>query len=478
MATTAIVWLRNDLRVLDNEALLRAVQNYDQVIPLYVLAPERYELLDLGFPKQGAHAARFLLESLQDLRNSLRERSGELFVRQGQVASLLPELAATFGAGQVLVNKAVTDEELQAEEAVKAELHRRGLATALTFVWTSTLYHLNDLPFAYTAVPDVYTHFRRAVEQQSSVRAPLPAPTQVPVPPALAAGEIPTVAELGLAPPPEDPRAFLRFTGGEHAGWQRLRHYFWQTEELSRYKARRNGMLGADYSSKFSPWLAHGCLSARSIYAEVKQYEAQIVRNKSTYWLIFELIWRDFFRYVALKVGKRLFYKSGPQGLAVAYQNHWPHFEAWMRGETGVPLIDANMRELNATGFMSNRGRQNVASYLIKDLAIDWRWGAAYFESRLLDYDVCSNWGNWTYQAGVGNDPRENRYFNIMSQAQRYDKKGDYVRHWCPELRDVPGGLVHQVFRLNEAQQRQYGLRLGRDYPRAIYVSPRWQKYY
>ena len=140
-------------------------------------------------------------------------------------------------------------------------------------------------------------------------------------------------------------------------------------------------------------------------------------------------------------------------------------FDKWAKGETGIPFIDANMRELNETGFISNRGRQNVASFLAQNLNIDWRMGAEYFESLLLDYDPCSNYGNWAYNATVGHDPR-NRYFNILNQAERYDKNGEYVRYWLPELKYVPNEFVHRPHTIPPDQQKLYDIQVGKDYPK------------
>ncbi|MEM9768946.1 MAG: DASH family cryptochrome, partial [Cyanobacteria bacterium P01_D01_bin.71] len=230
----------------------------------------------------------------------------------------------------------------------------------------------------------------------------------------------------------------------------------------------RNGMLGANYSSKFSAWLALGCLSPRRIYQAVQAYEAERVRNDSTYWLVFELLWRDYFRLICLKHGDRVFYPSGLRGLQVDWKQDWPRFGAWREGKTGYPLVDANMRELAATGFMSNRGRQNVASFLTKNLGIDWRMGAEWFESLLVDYDVCSNWGNWNYTAGVGNDARGFRYFNIPKQSKDYDPDGAYVKHWLPELQQLPASKVHAPWKLIDVEQKRFKVRLGVDYPNPI----------
>jgi deoxyribodipyrimidine photo-lyase len=281
-------------------------------------------------------------------------------------------------------------------------------------------------------------------------------------------GDLPTLEELGLEAPAIDDRAVLRFKGGETAGLDRLDHYFWKGDRLRLYKETRNGMVGADYSSKFSPWLALGCLSPRYIYGQVQQYEDQRVRNDSTYWLIFELLWRDYFRFICAKHGNKIFYPSGLQGMPIPWKTDWERFDLWRTGQTGFPLIDANMRELAATGFMSNRGRQNVASFLTKNLGIDWRMGAEWFESLLIDYDVCSNWGNWNYTAGVGNDARGFRFFNILKQSKDYDRNGEYVKHWLPELVNIPAAKVHEPWKLQPVEQKRFSVRIGVDYPNPV----------
>ena len=165
------------------------------------------------------------------------------------------------------------------------------------------------------------------------------------------------------------------------------------------------------------------------IYHEVKRYEQEVKKNISTYWLIFELIWRDFFRLVAMQHGSKIFMAEGIRQKPVEWSFDPEVFEKWRTGNTGDDFVDANMKELQLTGFMSNRGRQNVASYLAHDLKQDWRAGAAWFENRLIDYDVTSNWGNWMYVAGVGNDPRD-RKFNTQWQAEKYDKNRQYRKLW------------------------------------------------
>ncbi|WOL13451.1 cryptochrome DASH, chloroplastic/mitochondrial [Canna indica] len=207
---------------------------------------------------------------------------------------------------------------------------------------------------------------------------------------------------------------------------------------LKIYKETRNGMLGADYSTKFSPWLASGSLSPRYIYEEVKRYEKKRLANDSTYRVLFELIWRDYFRFLSIKYGNSIFHLGGPRNVVSKWSQDKLLFESWKDGRTGYPLIDANMKELSTSGFMSNRGRQIVCSFLVRDMGLDWRMGAEWFETCLLDYDPASNYGNWTYGAGVGNDPREDRYFSIPKQAKTYDHEGEYVTYWLPELKSLP----------------------------------------
>lgn len=227
-------------------------------------------------------------------------------------------------------------------------------------------------------------------------------------------------------------------------------------------------MLELDDSSKFSAYLANGCLSPRSIAAEVLRYEDARVANQSTYWMIFELLWREYFRLIERKHGSRLYRPGGLRGTPIPWRNNDSLFECWTRGKTGYPLVDANMRELAATGFMSNRGRQNVGSFLTKNLGIDWLRGAEWFESLLIDYDVASNYGNWAYVGGVGNDARGFRFFNILKQSRDYDADGSYVRHWLPELADVPTEHVHSPWTMSRGEAKAAGVEIGVDYPAPV----------
>ena len=273
------------------------------------------------------------------------------------------------------------------------------------------------------------------MESRSRVRPVIEMPAQLkPMPPGFEVGHLPSLEDLGVEQLGRDHRTAFPFTGGESSGLARLQDYLWTTHSVATYKETRNGLVGKNYSTKFSPWLANGSLSPRMIHDQIKKYERAEVANQSTYWVLFELIWRDYFKFVCLKFGDRVFHRSGILGQDQPWSQNKEQFTAWAEGRTGVPFVDANMRELKRTGWMSNRGRQNVASFLVKDLGLDWRLGAEWFESQLLDHDVCSNYGNWNYAAGIGNDPRENRKFNMIKQAMDYDGEGKFVRLWVEEL--------------------------------------------
>jgi deoxyribodipyrimidine photo-lyase len=448
---TAIFWFRNDLRLHDNRALTAACAAYPQVLMVYCLDPRLWQDLDLGFKKTGVFRTQFLLESLSDLKQNLQQRGSDLLLLEGKPETALPILAQKVGATRIFASQEATSEEISVEESLKKNLPS---TTKLQLFWQSTLHLREDLNFEIQHLPDVFTQYRKKVENKVRIHAPLPAATTF--------GEhtfsifsevaafnaqyqplgikilecVPPLADFGFESQEMekaislDARAVLPFKGGETAALARLQDYFWEKDALRNYKETRNGLIGADYSSKFSAWLALGSLSPRQIYSQVQRYERERVANDSTYWLVFELLWRDYFRWVALKFGNRLFWSSGLKGEKLPTKPNKTAFEKWKNARTGQPFIDANMKELALTGFMSNRGRQNVASYLVKDLKVEWRWGATYFESQLIDYDVASNWGNWAYVAGVGNDPRENRYFNPKTQAERYDPKGEYVDLW------------------------------------------------
>ena len=445
---TALVWFRNNLRTQDNIVLAEAVRQYDRVIPLYVFDPFWFGDTDFGFEKTGPFRAKFLVESIQNLKHNLQQLSGDLAVRQGKTEDVIAEYVQAHDVQAIFYPFEAASEEQSIESAVRQAVPKQ----VQVFVYQeSTLVHRDHLPFDVRETPEQFTVFRKKVEKDLQVRSLEPVPEQVPIPTDLKLGQVPTLEKLGIDEPAVDERAAIRFEGGETAGLRRLKHYLWDEDLLKSYKETRNGLLGADYSGKFSAWMANGCLSPRTIYWEVKRYEAERVSNDSTYWMIFEILWRDYWKWLSERYGDRLFYPSGPKGKTLLGKNDLSLFNRWKEGRTGVPFVDANMIELQQTGFMSNRGRQNVASFLVKDLGINWLLGAEYFESMLIDYDPASNYGNWAYVAGVGNDPRKDRYFNVVKQSKDYDPEGLYSKHWLPQLEKVSAKAIHSMGNFDQA---------------------------
>jgi deoxyribodipyrimidine photo-lyase len=431
MIKNALVWFKTDLRIQDNETLIKAIAQSEKIIPIYCFDEAHFETTPYGFKKTGSFRAQFLLESLQDLDAQLRTLGSGLRIVIGKPEVEIPKLVQEYKVQKVFAKREVAFEEIQTEKKVRNELFK--LRCELETFSTSTLYHAEDLPFSIKDIPDVFTNFRKKTEKDSDVRNPFVAPTKINSPEILTL-ELPTLEALGLTKTTIDSRAVLQFKGGESEAMQRLNHYFFETQCLSTYKETRNGLVGADYSSKFSPWLALGCISPRLIYAEIKKYENQFGANDSTYWLVFELLWRDFFRFMFKKYQTKFFLYAGIKTEKVNSKSlNEKLLSQWINGATPSDFINANMLELQQTGFMSNRGRQNVASYFCNEMNMDWRFGAAYFEEQLIDYDVSSNWGNWAYLAGVGNDPRGHRYFNIEKQANDYDKKKSFRKLWLTE---------------------------------------------
>ena len=493
-------WFRlMDLRLHDNPSLSEAVKIAKQngnagIVPIFCFDPRIFgesARSSYGSLKCGLKRAQFILESVVDLRNQLESLGSGLIVAHGKPEDIFLSIMSNADVQRetiprIFCQQEVCSEELAVDKAIRAGLSKHHPKASLETIWGSTMYALEDLPFkdGPYGIPDTFTPFRNKVEKTCKIGIPLPTPNKSDL--AIAKVEIsamtkcswtymPTLQELGYSDEDAefatklDPRCVLDFKGGESAALARVKDYIWDKDLLKVYFDTRNGMIGGDYSTKFAPWLAHGCLSPRYVARECKKYEEERIENKSTYWVVFELLWRDFFKFFAMKHGNKIFFPGGTIDSDKRWGFDRRHFDAWKLGRTGFPLVDANMRELAATGFMSNRGRQNACSFLAHDMNTDWRHGADYFESILLDYDVHSNWGNWCSGAAMTGG-RLNK-FNIVKQSKDYDQNGDYVRLWLPELKDVPTEFIHEPWKMTQFQQMECNVRLGVDYPNPI-VSP------
>lgn len=500
-----IHWFRNDLRLHDNPALLHTLQlssaNGGILLPIFIFDSRVHgsniKTKLSSSRKCGPRRAQFILEAVADLRYNLERCGSGLIVKVGKPEQIFEEIAQqmdiTSGVINIVCQEEIFSEELSINETVSSRLGSLGFKFNLHSIPGSTLYDKSTLPFE-GGVPDTFSPFRKEVEKHCRIGVPLDVPSnddfKLPNNVHDTLKELrcsledtvymPTLTDLGYnkrdieSISTADPRSAMPkdYRGGETFALARVKEYIWDLDLIQTYFDTRNNMIGSNYSTKFAPWLACGCISPRYIARECARYEELRVKSKSTYWIVFELLVRDYFRSFAMKHGDAIFYPSGTARQNKNWDTNPIHFQAWKDGMTGYPLIDANMRELKETGFMSNRGRQNVCSFLAIELGLDWRLGAEYFEEVLIDYDVSSNWLNWQNGAGVSlcTGGRLNR-FNIVKQSKTYDKDGSYLRLWCPELRIVPDEFIHTPWLMNETKMNECNVVLGRDYPSPI-VDP------
>ncbi len=432
---TALYWFRSDLRLEDNPNFLSACKASDNLLPIYVHAPQ--ESLIWGFERIGQHRRQFLRDALSDLRQQLRQLGSDLLELQATQGSSNSAADLVISVARHHGIKTIYCEVIQAPEEMQALTTLRQTGLTVHAELESTMIAVRDLPFAPDAMPDQFTQFRNKIEKTKYLfTKPVSAPSQIPpLPENFKREELISGSQTPIQPTGHPHSSFPHYRetyrGGTSAAVAHLKQYLARALPHS-YKVTRNQLHGLDYSSKLSPWLALGCISARSVMQELKQFESEQGANDGSYWLWFELLWRDYFRVLHLKYGKQLYCASGLNQSDKPIHNA-RGFERWCSGTTGESIVDAGMRELKATGYLSNRLRQVVASYLIYDLHSDWRAGAAWFESQLLDYDVYSNQGNWLYIAGRGTDPRGGRRFNPQKQAQDHDANGSYRALWLSD---------------------------------------------
>ena len=524
--------LRRDLRFSDNPILHEISKTYSQsqhpythLLPIYIFAAQQIEVSGFlspsspseqinspfpearsnaaGFWRCGPHRAKFLAESVWDLKNKLENAGNGLVIRVGMAGQVIKELLEGLKKENAAIEGVwMTNEEGVEEKREERDVKKAAEGLGIDFKsWTDEKYYVDDrdIPFQHPReLPDVFTSYRKRVEPlREAPRRVLPAPSKLPplpptIPPQPGPFTIPStlgatisslqkpLSNLGLETPlkmPQDATSAHPFDGGESTAHERVRHLL-TSGSMTSYKDTRNGTLGPDFSTKLSAWLALGTITARQVHAYLLDFEDGKTdlgkgvhgygkgENKGTAAVRFELLWRDYFRLTTRKFGPRLF-RIG--GFKDDRQTHWHYPQKnpevqqkvtrWMEGRTGNGFIDASMRELFLTGYTSNRLRQNVASFLAKHMGVDWRVGAEWYEMLLVDYDLSSNWGNWQYNAGVGNDPREARLFNPVKQGFDYDPRGAYVKNWVPELRQLDDPqLLFQPWKMDEEVKKQLGL--------------------
>ena len=412
---TGIFWFTNDLRLHDNHALTKASLQVDHLLCVYIVdfewrSSNQYSLVDAG-----KNSASFLSESLNALDNALKVIGQRLIVVESKTITRLNNLIEQFDVSDVFRS----DSAGWYENRIWSALKKANAKINFHSVSTHTLFDKESLPFNLDELPTSFTKFKKAVSGIEPLQ-PIKALNNLPPLPSKSYFDLSSFNSEHITTP---------FRGGEIQGLTHLRDYF-SSERPMFYKEVRNEIDGWDNSCKLSPWLANGCLSVRQVMSTLADYEEKITANDSTYWIYFELLWREYFQWYAHKNGTKLFLPGGIKRLSPLTSYYPERFQKWVNGSTPYPLVNACMNELKETGYLSNRGRQIVASCFVNELAMDWRYGAAYFEQALIDYDVASNWGNWQYLAGVGADTREKRHFNLEKQTQQFDPEGRYIDLW------------------------------------------------
>lgn len=426
----------NDLRINDNTLLHRASQLVDEL--LCVAVEPRLSTYSVRLSQEqenGAHRHLFIKQAIDDLALSLARLGQRLFVLERNTSEDLVQLVKSQQVTHFFASSHCAHDERQL--VIDTLTQCPGLFISQQH--HTTLFESDAFPFELTKLPRSFTKFRLQVEYleieiEESVITSLPPAPQ-------------TATECYRKPILESEASDAGdYVGGETAGLTHLENYF-SHDYAGTYKQTRNALDGIENSTKFSPWLALGCVSPKTIYRHLKQFEAHRGANDSTYWIYFELLWREYFYWKCLTLGTSLFGRESSDlpNEQLLDTTSGSSFAKWKSGNTNYPIVDACMRQLNATGYMSNRGRQLVASCLIHELGIDWRHGAAYFESQLIDYDVASNWGNWAYIAGAlnsqatqnANKPSaanqsqsKSRHFDLVKQTEMYDPEHAFINKW------------------------------------------------
>lgn len=429
----AILWFRQDLRLHDNEALQDALAQAFEVVPVYVFDLRVFKgTTELGLPKTGYFRAKFILESVIELKRALKKLGSDLIIRIGHPEAEIAQLAQQVRSSWVFCNRERTPEEVYVQDQLEQNLWSIG--QELRFSRGKMLYHTGDLPFPIQHTPDTFAQFKKEVERYVNIRTPLPPPRQqfnlisTPIDP----GIIPNISDLVEKKSDTEPINENYFPGGAAAGWQRMQAYFSQVAAVKAYKRTKDELSGTAISTRLSPYLAQGCLSPKQVYAAMQQFKARHGAHKSLDELFHQLMYRDFLRFTVKKHGAAVFEAGGVKGKPLdKLSDDMRRFQKWAHAQTGQLLIDAGIRELRQTGYVSNRMRQNLAAYLVHELEVNWQWGASFFESLLVDYDVCSNWMNWNAIAGLTHDPKAETVLDPEAQMEKYDPDATYINQWA-----------------------------------------------
>ncbi len=428
----SLYWFTKDLRINDNIALNIASQS-ETLLCVFVVDKRWFSTSNYRSVPLGVKRWQFLQACLTDLEKSLDALGQKLHVFYGETSVCLKTLCNAYDITDIVY----TDLPGRYEQDIVTRLHQQLPNLAHYRIEQFTLFNSDLLPFQQSSSPVSYSRFRKSVRQLNA-QTPCEAPRKMPKQPvvrftnyisAITSSQIkkpswlpPASSTTSLSPSP-------LYVGGESAALSRLSRYF-NSDLPASYKQVRNNLFGWDSSSKLSAWLGYGCISARQVVQAIKHFESTNIKNESTEWLYIELLWREYFQWVHYAIGCKMYQFKGLNESPPLTCFYPERFNKWCLGNTPFPLVNACMHELKQTGYLSNRGRQIVASCLVNELSVDWRYGAAWFEEHLIDYDAAVNWGNWQYIAGVGVDPQGGRHFNLIKQTQLYDADGSYRKKW------------------------------------------------
>lgn len=440
MIRRAIVWFRQDLRLDDNEALTEALHTVDEVYPVYVFDPRKINAqTTFGFHKTGDHRLRFLHESVSDLRKQLRELGCDLVVRMGHPEEELARLAKKLHTKWVFCNRERTRDEVLVQDSLEQNLWSIG--QEIRYTRGKMLYYTRDLPFPVTHTPDTFSSFRKEVVDITPVRAPLPRPESLNTITEVDPGELQSLDELACRSIAVT-NANSLFAGGEKTAHLRLEDLL--RDDLTSYTDEHKLL---DHSSLISPWISSGCISPKRVYANLQTKISQDRNCRASAEIIKQgLLRRDFLRLMGKKHTNKIFLRGGIRAEENRkLKNDDKALKKWMEGRTAKPLINAFMQELSTTGYLSTKGRQISATYLVHEMGVNWQMGASYFESVLIDYDPCSNYGNWNRVADVDLDDRKLKHYNLAAQVRKYDPEAEYIRKWTSAYQGQSPREIHAM---------------------------------
>ena len=457
-----LVWFRYDLRLADNPALVAAVETGQPVLPVYLL-----DEASPGVRPLGGASKWWLAESLASLADDLASRGAVLHFARGAAADVLPDLAQASGAGQVVWCRRYDPAERAIDDEVEARLRAQDIEVR---TFNGTLWHEpDDIVQKSGDWYRIYTPYWRAASASAPVPEPLPAPDRIEGAGLGAAAALTSLDDLGLRPTKPDWSVGMArsWTPGEPEAQAKVQRFV--ADALDRYAVDRN-VPAIEGSSQLSPHLRFGEVSPQQIIRAAEAAAAVRKTASKAEKYIQEIVWRDFAYNLLAHVPHLADRAYSPRFAEFGYASaNGPQLGAWQRGRTGYPIVDAGMRQLWQTGWMHNRVRMITASFLCKHLLLDWRVGEAWFWDTLCDADPASNAVNWQWVAGTGPDAAPFfRIFNPVTQGEKFDPDGHYVRRFVPELERLPPRFIHRPWEAPAAALSDAGVVLGRTYPEPI----------